>query len=162
MNALLRRLDAGKAPGPDRIHPALLKDVAEQIAPSITIILNKSLSTGRLPASFQEAGITPILKSNKSDPAEVTSYRGISLLPVISELLESIVQAQLMEFLDSQGILSDTQFGFRKGRSTEDLLAKAINDWALSKDKGRHTAVAFIDLSKAFDKVDHQALPVSL
>ena len=66
-----------------------------------------------------------------------------------------------MEFLDSQGILSDKQLDSAKGRSTEDL-AKAINDWALSKDKGRHTAVAFIDLSKALERVHHQALLLTL
>ena len=79
-----------------------------------------------------------------------------------SKLLEKVAEQQLVSFLEENKVLSDHQFGFRHGRSAEDLLSKAVIDWSGSRDAGLTTVVAFIDLSKAFDKVDHQALLVTL
>ena len=79
-----------------------------------------------------------------------------------SKLLEKVAEQQLVSFLEGNKVLSDHQFGFQHGRSAEDLLSKAVIDWSRSRDAGLTTAVAFIDLSKAFDKVDHQALLVTL
>ena len=76
----------------------------------------------------------------------------------MSKLLEKIVEEQLVRFLNKKNTLSEYQFGFRSGRSTEDLLAKAVSDWSSNTDNGLSTVVVFMDLSKAFDKVLHQAI----
>ena len=125
-------------------------------------LFNHSLACGVVPEGFKEAIITPIIKSSKLDAAIPSSYRDISLLLILSKVLESVVYKQLTEYLNSECVLSDYQFGFRRGQSTEDLLAKATFDWSVAKDKHLTSVIAFIDLSKAFDRVNHQALPLLL
>ena len=96
--------------------------------------------------------------SAKLDATTPRSYKGISLLPVASKLMERVAKHALSTFLDEEHVLSDYQFGFRCGRSTEDLLSLAVSDCSRNMDEGLSTVIAFIDLSKAFDKVNHQAL----
>ncbi len=162
VESLLECLDVTKAPGSDEIHPSLLQGCADIFAPSLTWLFNKSLRSGVVPRGFKEANIVPLLKSSKADATDPSSYRGISLLPVISKLLEKIVEGQLVSYFDKKRTLSEYQFGFRHGRSTEDLMAKAVSDWSSNTDNGLSTVVAFIDLSKAFDKVLHQAMLFTL
>ncbi len=159
---MLESVDPGKAPGSDDILPSLLRGCADMLAPSLTSIFNQSMRSGIVPAGFKIANITPLLKSSKLDATLPVNYRGISLLPVASKLLERIVQDELVSHFEYGNVLNDLQFGFRHGRSTEDLLAKAVSDWSRNLDNGLTTVVAFIDLSKAFDKVKHQSLLVTL
>lgn len=84
------------------------------------------------------------------------------MLCVVSKVLERIVHQQLVAFLDEAGAFSDLQFGFRKGRSCADLLLSTTDDWLLAMDAKKYTAMAFIDLTKAFDNVDHQVLLLTL
>ena len=87
--------------------------------------------------------------------------RNISELNPV-ESAEKVVKLQLLEHFDSQITFSDFQFGFRKSRSTEQLLALAVISWLCARDKGLVTAIIFIDLSKAFDRVTHQQLLLQL
>ena len=162
MQKLLEQLDTGKAPGSDELLPSLFHSCADMLAPSLAHLVNKSLSSGVVPAGFKNANITPLLKSAKLDATQPCNYRGISLLPVASKVLEKVVEEQLVSFLEEHKGLSDHQFGFRHGRSAEDLLCKAVSDWSSNKDAGLTTVVAFIDLSKAFDRISHQELLVTL
>lgn len=159
---MLENLNLNKAAGSDEILPIFLRGCADMLAPSLAHLFNESLISGIVPSGFKEANVTPILKSTKLDATCPSSYRGISLLPIISKLLEKIVEEELSAFLEEENIFSDLQFGFRRGRSAEDLLVKAVSDWSRNKDGGLTTVVAFIDLSKAFDKVKHQDLLLTL
>ena len=157
MCSLLQGLDPQKPPGPDGISPSLLKCFAALLAPSLAEIFNKSLSTGLVPSAFKRANVTPILKDAKGGIGLPGNYRGISLTPILSKVLERIVVQQLNDqFSGVRQPLSDTQYGFRRHRSTMLLLVHAVNDWLIAKDVGKTTAVVYIDLSKAFDKVCHQ------
>ena len=159
---VLASLDVSKAPGPDGVLPSILKCCSKVLAPSLTEIFNRSLSTGIFPSAFKLANITPLVKSKDEDPLAASNHRGISLNSILSKVLERIVQDQLNTAFLNRDPLSDVQFGFRRQRSTVQLLAVALNDWMLARDKGLSTAVVFVDLSKAFDRVRHQEIIVAL
>jgi len=95
--AYLRQLDVNKATGPDGIPSRLLKETAEQIAPSLTKLFNKSLQLGVVPSDWKLANLVPIFKTGKRELVE--NYRPISLLPVISKVLERCVLAGLKDHL---------------------------------------------------------------
>ena len=87
------------------------------------------------------------------------NYRPVSLLPIISKVLESLVLQQLHDHLDiTPGAIPNEQFAYRRNHSTEDLLTLAINNWQRSMHTGDYTAVLLLDMSKAFDRVHHQTL----
>ena len=115
-----------------------------------------SLSAGELPQAFKQADITPVYKSGDRETA--SNYRPISLLPMVSKLLEKIVSTQLKAFLASNNLLPEIQFAYRANHSTEDALAFIVNLLLLERDCGKATGLVFVDLSKAFDRVKHQAL----
>ena len=92
----------------------------------------------------------------------MNNYRPISVLPVFSKIIEKIVSDQLLIHLDTNNILTSSQYGFRNGRSTEMALVNFTNDIAESFDKGKYVLAAFLDLSKAFDTVSHDILLAKL
>ena len=102
------------------------------------------------------ANIAPVYKSG--DREEAGNYRPISLLPIVSKVLEKIVSAQLKQFIQRNNLLPETQFAYRANHSTEDALTYAVNQLLLARDQGKVTGLVFVDLSKAFDRVEHQAL----
>ena len=142
---------------PDNICPAILKAASAVIAPSLCRLFNLSLQQGVVPRFFKSANITPIPKPNR-DANIVENYRAISLTPVLSKLLESIVRQQLLDYCNEDNLFHDAQYGFRKGRSCEDVILVCTEKWRRARDQGKTVAVAFLDLSKAFDNVSHQRL----
>eukprot|EP00117_Sycon_ciliatum_P015849 scpid74239/ scgid15537/ RNA-directed DNA polymerase from mobile element jockey; Reverse transcriptase len=117
---LLRSINTTKATGSDDIPGFVLKKhSADILAPSLVTLFNASLSSGEVPRGFKLAHVTPLFKAG--DPSVPTNYRPVSLLPVISKLLEKLVQKALVDFVDPA--LPNTQFAFRPGHSTEDALA---------------------------------------
>ena len=143
-----------KSRGPDDINPSLLKALALQLSPSLTVLFNCSLTLGKVPSAFKQANIYPLLKPGK-DPAQVASYSGLSLTSTLSKVLESIVREQICSFFAPDDLFSDQQFGFRQGHSCEDLLLATVDQWQVALNKGQSIAVAFLDLTKAFDNVQH-------
>jgi len=155
-------LQLRKAPGPDGILPCLLKVSKDVIAHSLTILFNASLSSGTFPTLFKLANITPILKSGHASRGSPSNHRPVSLTSVLAKLLEQLVFSRLQEFFQDRCPFHEDQFGFRKHRSTAQLLTKVTNDWLLARDAGLVTAVVCIDLRKAFDTVKHQQLLLGL
>lgn len=152
----LLSVDATKATGHDGLPSIVLKLCAATLAPSVSIVFNASLQQGRVPMAFKRANVVPLFKGGDSTAA--TQYRPISLLPVVSRLLEKCVQTQITEYFENRHILPNSQFAYRAGHSTEDLLTLATNRWLHSKYERRVTGVAFVDMSKAFDRVRHSTL----
>ena len=112
----LKRFKRKNAAGVDKLPPGLLKDCRNQISKPLTYILNLSVTTCMVLSIWKIAKVVPIHKKGpSSDPA---NYRPISVLPAISKILEKAVHEQLMDFLESENLLSDNQFGYRRKRST--------------------------------------------
>ena len=152
----LRRLKRDKATGTDSLPSNLLKDCALVIAPPLTHIINMSLETSTFPSIWKSAKITPIYKSGNLDHVE--NYRPISVLPILSKILEKVVHQQLYDFLETNKLLYNCQFGFRKKRSTKLAATLFCDTIRKGIDSGLLVGSLFIDLSKAFDSIGHGIL----
>ena len=156
----LRKLKRNKAAGPDNLPPGFLKDIVESIAKPFTHIINLSLQTGDIPRDFKTAKVTPIFKSGSN--RETDNYRPISVLPAMSKILERAVHSQLLCYLEENNVLSNAQFGFRPGRSTEQAATLLTDHIRKEMDKGNYTGVLYVDLSKAFDTISHGSMIAKL
>ncbi len=153
---VILKINTSKATGHDRISPKLLKDSADIIAESLTVIFNKSIETGIFPDDLKVACISPIYKGENK--TECSNYRPISVISVVAKVFEKLVSGQLMEYLETYQLLSECQAGFRKRSSTVTSLLTNTNQWYINMDKGLLNSIIFLDLKKAFDCVDHAIL----
>ena len=142
----------------DALTTRLLKENVDVLAPFFVELFNKSLSTGTVPALFKAVFITPRLKKANMDPADVKSYRPISNLSVTSKLLERLVAKQLVDYLTSSGLLPALQSAYRAHHSTETAVTKVLSDILKAIDAGDLALLTLLDLSAAFDTVDHATL----
>lgn len=156
----LQELDTKKSAGPDNLDPFFLKLAADFIAEPLSYIFNLTIVENDIPKVWKSAHVTPLLKGG--DPSILNNYRPISKLCILSKLLECLIGEQLKEFLNINDILSPFQSGFRKQHSTISAALKVINDITGALDNRKIYAALFIDLSKAFDTVDHCILVNSL
>jgi hypothetical protein len=152
----LRGLRTGKTVGLDNIPPRLLKDSACIVATPLTIIINASLRQGIVPDDWKSARVTSLFKKDKVE--DLGSYRPISVLPIVSKLLERAVHTQLGEYLKEHNILSPYQCGFRKAHSTEFAALSLADTIRRNIEQGQLTGALFIDFRKAFDSIDHSVL----
>ena len=148
------------ASGPDGISSTMLRNTAPAISPSLTSLFNLSLKSGVVPSAWKSSNVTPILKSG--NPTLVSNYRPISLLSLVSKVLERIVHNRVSKYLSTNSLLSNQQFGFRAGSSTQEALLTIINDWHQLLSSNRQIGVVFLDVKKAFDSVPHSQILDSL
>ncbi len=116
------------------------------------------LSTGTIPDCLKHASVTPLLKKQNLDVSDLGNFRPISNLPFNSKILERVVFTHLHSFLEFNSLYETFQSGFRKLHSTESALLKVTNDIMLATDNGSAVALVLLDLSSAFDMVDHTIL----
>lgn len=152
----LSSIDTTKATGTDNIGPRLLKIAASEIADSITFICNRSIEESLFPNKWKDAKVSPLHKSGPCD--DVNNYRPISVLPVLSKILEKHVHFSLINYLNEYNLLHPTQSGFRSAHSCETALVNMIDRWLNSLDNGQLVGVVLVDFKKAFDLVDHKIL----
>ena len=145
-----------KSAGLDNLPPGMVKDSAAVISAPLCYLINLSIKTGVFPTEWKVAKIAPIFKSGS--PNFIDNYRPISILPVISKILEKQVHEQLMAYLENERAISIFQFGFRKNRSTELSAVAFCDDIRKEVDNGNLAAACFLDLSKAFDTIGHSLL----
>ena len=153
---LLLGLNTHKAAGPDAILPRTLKDFPTEIAPVLTTIFNKSLSTSDIPDDWRKANVTPIFK--KGERYLPANYRPISLTCICCKIQEHILVSNVMTHLNRQSILYEWQYGFRPKHSTDTQLITFTHELAQNLDKRKQTDIIILDFSKAFDKVSHRHL----
>ena len=139
--------------GVDGISTKILKLISPVIVTHLAHLFNLCLLQGVFPYNFKEAIVVPIFKSG--DPFSFNNYRPISILPVISKVLEKIVFLQLSSFLASEGILYENQFGFRQNHSTYMPISILYDHVTSSIANKQVCAAIFLDLRKAFDTVNH-------
>ena len=153
---VLSQLQPKHSPDPCNIPMFLLKKLSYQICMPLKHIINLSLETGLIPNEMKVAKVIPLLKSG--NPSDVNNYRPISLLSSFGKILEKIVCNKLTNFLETNGILSKFQFGFRKNHSTVHPMMLLLNYLTRALNEKKHSIVIFCDLQKAFDTCDHDIL----
>uniref|UniRef100_A0A8C5P787 Reverse transcriptase domain-containing protein n=1 Tax=Leptobrachium leishanense TaxID=445787 RepID=A0A8C5P787_9ANUR len=141
---------------PDQIPAMLLKISAPAIGKPVATLINESLATGYIPKLWKTARVVPIHKSG--DSTLVSNYRRISLLPVMSKILEKCVYTQLRDYYQSSNYLTPDQSGFRPNHSTTTAFLKVCNDTQAGMEQGDLSGAIFLDFAKAFDTVDHGIL----
>jgi hypothetical protein len=157
---LLKAFDPSKASGPDNISPRVLKEIAEEVIPALTLLFQASINTGVVPVDWRTALVTPVFK--KGERYRPENYRPISLTCVVCKLLEHIVVSNITGYAVDNNILCPQQHGFRKGHSCESQLLGFVDEASEAMEKNNQEDVLVLDFSKAFDKVSHALLVYKL
>ena len=142
----------------DPLPSSLLKLCLDDLLPLITQIINLSLTDGSVPAELKHALVTPLLKKPGLDIESLKNYRPISNLPFIAKLLERVVLKQLNNHIEKNGLLDVFQSAYKKHHSTETALLHVVNNLLLSADQKQISVLTLLDLSAAFDTIDHSIL----
>jgi len=153
---LIQNLKSKNSSGHDNITSKLLKHLNDELKSPICDLINKSINSGIFPDVYKLAEVVPIYKSKNKE--ETNNYRPISLLPTISKILEKIIHKRVYKFLQKNKILYDSQYGFRPNHSTNDAITELVADVTKSFEDKNNTLSIFLDLSKAFDTIDHTIL----
>ena len=152
----LKSMPSSKATGLDGLSINILKLTAPATIASITKICNMSIETGQFPDKWKEAKVTPLFKGGERD--ECSNYRPISVLPILSKIIEKHVFVHLYEFLQKHELLVNSQFGFRKKQSCQTALLSLTEKIYQALHEGKYVGMVQLDLSKAFDLVNHSLL----
>ncbi len=153
---IVNDLKPNKSAGYDSYSPMVIKAVMPSVIQPLMEIFNQSLMTGVFPDKLKIARVTPIFKSE--DKLIMSNYRPVSVLPVFSKILERLMYNRLLKYFESNSLLSSNQFGFREKHSTYMALASLVDNITKELEQRRHCVGIFIDLSKAFDTLDHRIL----
>ena len=150
------RLNINKSCGPDNVHPIMLIEPVDILAGPLTLLLNKTIEEGDIPADWKSAWVSPVFKKGSKSKAE--NYRPISLTSIVCKLMETFVKDAVLEHLVTEKLLSTKQFGFIPGRSTVTQLLQYLDKCCDTIAKGGVVDTIYLDFQKAFDTVPHRRL----
>ena len=153
---IIKSLKNTNSTGYDDLSTKFIKLSSTLLAPVLVKLFNLSIQTGVYPDLLKVAKVIPIFK--KGDSTSINNYRPISILSPINKIFEKIIYSRLINYIDKSNILYKYQYGFRKKHSTEHALIELVDQIKSSMSNKEMTCGIFIDLSKAFDTVNHQIL----
>jgi hypothetical protein len=142
----------------DPIPTALLKQCSGLLLPTITKIVNQSLASGIFPSSLKHALVRPLLKKSHLDPEDLKNYRPISNLAFLSKVIEKVVVSHLSQHMSDNNLHEELQSAYKANHSPETALVRVQNDILLELDRKRGVVLVLLDLSAAFDTIDHDIL----
>ncbi|KAK3508068.1 hypothetical protein QTP70_012310 [Hemibagrus guttatus] len=142
----------------DPIPSAMLRTISPDLLPFITTVINGSLTSGHVPTAFKKARVIPILKKPALDPSDISNYRPVSLLSFLSKILERVVCNQLSDYLMQNNLHDPNQSGFKAAHSTETALLAVTEKLHAARSAKLSSVLILLDLSAAFDTVNHKTL----
>ena len=142
--------------GDDKISNKLLKSICQEVALPLKLIINQMFSCGAFPNKLKISKVTPLYK--KDENYLLNNYRPISILPSVSKVFERIMYNQIYEYFTKLQLFFDSQYGFRAKHSTEYAALELVDRIILAMDQNKFPVNIFMDLSKAFDTLDHKIL----
>ena len=158
---MIQNLNEHSAAGPEDISPKIIKEIESEITVPLAILFRRSLECGKIPDEWRNAHVTPIYKQ-KGKRSEPGNYRPVSLTSVVGKMMERLVKEELVNHLESKKLLSDSQHGFRPGRSPQTNLIEFLNKTTRWYDEGKSFDILYLDFAKAFDVVCHKRLVMKL
>ena len=153
---IIAKFNQNKGPGHDDIGNMIVKKVATKISKPLSTIFNCSLKTGVVPEQLKIGKVIPIYK--KEDVEVVSNYRPVSVLPCFSKILERLMFNRCMDYIDKNSTLNEKQFGFRTNHSTYLAIIEVVDKVVSAVERNESTLGIFLDISKAFDTIDHDIL----
>ena len=153
---IIKKMQPKMSSGHDEINNKLIKELATNILEPMRIIINKSLSNGEFPEVMKLADVSPLHKANCK--LEKSNYWPISLLLTLSKVLEKVMYKRTYNYLQNRGLIYKSQYGFRSNHSCELASCELLGEIVKGLENKKHTAVVYLDLSKAFDTLDHDIL----
>nr|CAI5829594.1 unnamed protein product [Callosobruchus analis] len=157
---ILQNPNTNKASGPDQIPAIVLKRCAIELTPILCKLFRISYEQGVFPSFWKIGCVQPIPKKGKK--ADPNNYRPVDLLSIMSKVMETVINTQLLKYLHNNNIKHDRQYGIRKHRSTGDLHAYVTHMWNRAIENNGESRVVALDISKAFDRVWHEGLLAKL
>jgi len=151
VKSVIKSLPSNKAPGYDKISACVLKDSCETIAPVISRLVNSSFQMAAFPKAWKIAEVIPV-------PKEPANNRLISLLPILSKVSERLAHKQFVEFLTTNDKLLLYQSGNKKMHSTETALINVSDNLLKAIEEKSASLLVLLDMSKAFDSLNHNLL----
>lgn len=142
----------------DPVPTHLLKQVIDVLSSPLTAIINTSLSSGVFPSSLKKGLITPAIKKHGLDCDQYPNYRPITNVAFLSKTLERVAASQTLNYLVPNGLLASFQSAYRSCHSTETALLRVFNDILTAIDQQQEVVLVLLDLSSAFDTIDHEVL----
>ena len=154
---IIGKLKPKRSSGLDKIPTIVLKYLPDNILNTLIKLLNRSFEEGIFPNIFKTAKVVPIFKK-KGSRKNIEQYRPVSLINSMSKLIEKIVYKRVANFLDRNKFFTNRQFGFRKQMSTSHAITLLVDSITKNMNSKNKTLGIFLDLSRAFDLIDHEIL----
>ena len=152
----LARLDPSKASGSDGTPLRVLKGCCRELAKPVTRLYSLSCRCGLVPTMWKLASVIPLYKKPpKSNPC---IYRPVSLLPILSKIMEANVKLQLVSFLDRHNLITNSQYGFRQGCGMANVLTALQHEWTQTVANGGTVPVVAIYIPGVFDRGSHSGI----
>ena len=151
---MLHELNVNKACGPDSLSSHVLKECATELASSLAHLFTRSFQSGCIPVQWKQGSVVPVHK--KGDKSQVSNYRPISLLCILSKVMEKYIYNHIIDTV--KPLIHPLQHGFMNGKSCTTQLLEVYDNVGKCLDGGKQMDMIFLDFSKAFDSVNHTML----
>ena len=153
---IISGLSNSNAFGLDQIDTSTIKLVKSEILPAVTHILNLSISSGKFPTAWKKSKIIPLHK--KGDILDPKNYRPVAIVPILSKILEKVIFIQMITYLNENSLLHPNHHAYRAHHNTTTALIQMYDAWLEAAEAGTMAGVGLLDMSAAFDVVDHGLL----
>ena len=156
VNKFISNLSNSTSFGLDELDTYIIKLIKDQITPTLTHIINLSLKTQVYPEQWKDSKVIPLHK--KDDMLNPKNYRPVAIIPILSKVMERAVFQQTMTYLVNNSLLNPSHHAYRSNHSTTTAMIEMMDTWTQAVDSGEMAGVCMLDMSAAFDVVDHDIL----